>query len=231
MSNNSIFMPGFVDIGPGDPLWSKVVALLKMDAFPITDYKNHTVDSDNVSITSANSQYGSSAVFNGVDSAIRIQPTADQIIGTQDFVHEARIRINARPASQAIIFTNAPPSGTQFANTTIGINLMAGGNVRVQSSYSVFITGGIVLPLNQEVHIAVARIAGTMRLFVDGVLDGSTSSALNFSDNIQFMIGKENIFNGNVGQTFNGQVDEFRTTIGDGRYSGGFTVPPAFPTH
>lgn len=229
MPNNYISQIRSGYSGPLDPYFAQVSALLKMDSTPFADVKGHTVDVLNVGFTTINTNYGGSAVFNGIDSSIRIPAAADLVMGTGDFTQEIYVKLAAYPASQGIIFTNAPPSGVENANNSLGINIMAGGNVRVQSSYAVFITGSTVLPLNNEIHLAISRVSGTMRLFVNGVLDGSVASAHDFSLLSQVMIGKEAYNSNNVGASLNGWVDEFRITKGVGRYVNNFAVPGAFP--
>ena len=231
MSSNCIMVPQWTPVIQ-DPSFADVSLLLPFDSFPFTDVKGHTVNNLNSTLTTANTAYGGAATFNGIDTALRIPAAADLAMGTGDFCQEARIRLASYPGAgqQHILWTNAPSTNTAFANTTIGLNLQPGGNVRVQSSYAVFLSSATVLPLNQELHIAFSRINGTLRLFINGVEDGAAASSHNFSELTEVMIGKEAFNSNNVGATMNGQISELRFTKGNGRYSGGFAVPSAFPT-
>lgn len=232
MSNNMVIVSSAGNITLGDPLFNKVAVLLDMNGQPITDAKNHAVTSANIVLSSANAKFGSSAVFNGIDSWLAVTPGSDTLLGTNDFTFEWRGRIHARPASQAIIFTNAPAAGTQYADTTIGLNLMADGNVRIQSSYAVFVTGSTILPLDTDLFLSVTQANGRLYLGVNGVITDSAPNTRNFSANNQILLGKEGPNSNNFGATLNGECDEFRLTNGVGRWTSNYTVPTtAFPNH
>jgi hypothetical protein len=223
-------MSAIKSIGGGDPYFNKVTALMGFDALPFEDVKGNVVSNSNVLLANGIAQYGGAAEFNGIDSVLRLANSPSLVMGAGDFTQEIRFRLRSYPAGgqQRIIFSNAPQTGTQYADTTIGLNLQAGGNVRVQSSYSVFITGSKVLPLNQEICVAISRVNGTMYLFIDGQMDGSVASAQNFSTQADLYLGKEAFNANNIGETLDGYIDEFRITKGLGRYNANYAVPPSF---
>jgi hypothetical protein len=217
--------------GPSDPYFSSVTLLLLMDSLPFSDLKGNTINNLNTTLTTTSTKFTGAAVFNGVDTVLRSAGSTPLSMGTGDFTQEAWIKIGSYPASQCIVWTNAPATGTGFSNTTIGLNLMSSGIVRVQSSYTVFLTGSTVIPLNTWTHVTFTRSGSTMRLFINGVLDASATVANNFSDTTDFLMGKEAYNTNNTGATFNGQIDELRVTKGVARYTANFTPSDApFPS-
>lgn len=88
------------------------------------------------------------------------------------------------------------------------------------------ISGG-TLSTNQWYHVAVSRVSGNTRLFLNGVQTGTT-----YADTTDYGTTKP----GQIGNTsyisavFAGSIDELRVTKGVGRYSATFTPPTApFP--
>ena len=76
-------------------------------------------------------------------------------------------------------------------------------------------------------HFAWTRQSGTQRLFLNGVLEGSTATAFTFSDTTPMWVGANPANNG----WFNGQIEDVRVTRGIARYTNNFTIPlAAFPT-
>jgi len=71
-------------------------------------------------------------------------------------------------------------------------------------------------------HIAITRSSGTTRLFVDGVQVGSSGFGINPRN-----IGNTPYIGIKYDNTFplDGRVQDFRLTIGQARYTSGFTVP------
>lgn len=84
-------------------------------------------------------------------------------------------------------------------------------------------------------HIAVSRVSGTTRLFIDGKQQGSGTSDANTYHNStsELWIGRQQ--NGTGGGVVSDTsaawtLDEFRFTVGTGRYAANFTPPSAaFP--
>lgn len=220
-----------VPLGPGDPYFNNVSLLLPFDSLPFTDIKGHTVNNGSTTLTTTSTKFAGAAVFNGVDSRLEVPGAADLAMGAGDFTQEAWIKISAYPASQCIVWTNAPQTGTGFRATTLGLNLMSGGNVRVQSSYDVFLTGVATIPLNTWTHVAFARQGTTMRLFINGVIDTSGTVSNNYTDTTEFLVGKAANTGTDTGDTLTGQIEELRVTKGIARYTTNFSVPTApFPT-
>ena len=80
--------------------------------------------------------------------------------------------------------------------------------------------------LNAWTHLAVVRLNGVIKLYINGVADTATLTSTN-------QVGSGGLLriggNGN-GEEFNGYLDEVRFTEGYARYTSNFTVPDApFP--
>lgn len=83
-----------------------------------------------------------------------------------------------------------------------------------------------VLPY-QWVHIAVCRSGSTVRVFINGNLDGSFTLSSNLSDN-NLLIGTNVAVGGGIGGAFfNGYVSNFRALKGTALYNSSFTPPTA----
>ena len=87
------------------------------------------------------------------------------------------------------------------------------------------ITGATVLAINTFYHVAVTRAAGSTRLFVNGVQQGST-----YADSFNYLIAANRPTIGCDGSglfVFNGVVDEIRILKGRAAWTSNFTPPTA----
>lgn len=85
-------------------------------------------------------------------------------------------------------------------------------------------TSGTV-PLNQWVHIAIAREGTTCKVFMGGVQTGTITSIVSVLDSSNpILIGSES----DETNFFAGYIDEFRFTVGTPRYTQNF-IPPSSP--
>ncbi len=82
------------------------------------------------------------------------------------------------------------------------------------------ILGTTTVSLNTWTHIAVTRSGTSLRLFVNGVLDGNVSNSQNFTDT-NITIGR-GVW---ASSEFEGYLDDFRVTKGYARYTSNFTPP------
>ena len=231
---HEFLLSGVARRGEADPYYNNVNLLMPMSSSPFSDVKGLNVENQNVTLVSEGALFGGAASFNGVDSVLRIVGNPLLAMDNAHFTQEIWVKPFSYPAAgrQDIIFTTAPSTGTQFAETTIGINLQPGGNVRVQSSYSVFLTGSRALPLNQWTLLSISRVAGNMYLFQNGNVDASGANNNVFSSTTEFLIGKEKFDLTDIGQSFHGLACGMRITKPIGRYSNNFPLPTeAWPRH
>lgn len=144
---------------------------------------------------------------------------------TGDFTEECFIRLGN--VATTYLLLDCRSSGT----VTTGYAVYMTGTTGVIAFYingANAITSGNVISANTWHHIAISKASGTSRLFVDGTQVGS-----NYTDGNNYNSAQVHV----IGASFNGSqpavssyFDEWRLTIGVGRYTGNFTAPPAaFP--
>jgi hypothetical protein len=170
-----------------------------------------------------------SVLFNGSNQYLSIPNTSTMQMGTSDYTVEAWIYPTANGqangsnifgqsaygvSSQFIIFLN---SSNKIGNY---IEYDAGGG-----SAGPIITGTTSITLNKWTHIAVSRVSGVTRIFINGVLDASASDAGGYRTvSHNFCIGSQNGYGTSF---FTGYISNFRVIKGTGLYASNFTPPTA----
>jgi hypothetical protein len=83
------------------------------------------------------------------------------------------------------------------------------------------VTSTGTIPATTWTHIAVTKSGNTVRLFINGVIDGSNAAFGTGTVNTQALrIGVDNT---NAAGFFNGYIDDLRITRGFARYTANFT--------
>lgn len=124
-------------------------------------------------------------------------------------------------------------NSNQFIIDTRSGNGLLAWAIRLTSDLKMSVTyqGGSLLTTNsithnEWYHFAVSRSSSTLRLFIDGNLEVSTSDSTAWNGaqigNVA-MMGRT--FAGPDDDGFNGYLDDFRMTKGVGRYTESFAVP------
>lgn len=151
----------------------------------------------------------------------------NQTIGTNDFTAEAWIHPTIYDGNSQGTPTYIIGQHT-VANTTgrwfMGVDTVTGSNTKALALYyegAIALLGNTAIPNNQWNHVAVSRYAGVTRLFLNGILVGSTSTALTLPV-LGFSVGGSSA--GTV-QSFCGYMDDVRVTNGIARYTANFPVP------
>jgi hypothetical protein len=175
----------------------------------------------NAQISTAQSKFGgASALLDGTGDYLT-SATGAPFRFAGDFTLEGWFRPAANPAVDLLFEGRASgASATGFAV------YRASGLLRMFTNNADQILGSTTMSLSNWHHVALTRQGTTMRLFLDGVLEGSTfTSSANFSDGLCF-IGADSVGT----NAFNGNVDEFRLSNGIAYYTSNFTPPAAaFP--
>lgn len=230
-------------VAAGDPFFEHVVCLLPFDgtdgATSATDYAGcDWTFVGNAQLDTAQSKFGgSSLLLDGTGDWITT-PDSDRLsLQDNDFTIECWIRPAAgTTTSGAGTFTiaNKRDGGTaqEFTFALSGVTgalyfSLWNANSVVVSLNSV--TGSSVA-IDEEVwtHVAVCRRGDTVRLFVNGVVVHSATAAAGGVNSAVLYIGTDGFA---TTRAFNGHIDDFRFTIGAGRYIDDFTVPAsAYPT-
>jgi len=88
------------------------------------------------------------------------------------------------------------------------------------------VSGSLVVPVGSWSHVAATMNSGTLRLFLNGVLDAYGTPARGIESLDPLWVGRE----GSSSSTpMNGYIDDLRITRGVARYTTTFTPPARFP--
>jgi hypothetical protein len=161
-------------------------------------------------IITNNADAGYSVSFNGAST---LTATGSSVaVGTSDFTIEFWVYYTGSIAGDLVDqFVNY---GVQVWTSSSKINLGAYG-------ISNLLAGNTTLVANQWYHVAISKDSTLGRIYINGVLDNSTSSSgWNFSGAANFSIGSAN-----GSQYLTGYLSNVRVTLGTALYVSDF-VPP-----
>lgn len=175
----------------------------------------------NAQVSTAVKKWGTSSMFFDGNGDYIVQPTsASYGYGTGDFTIEFWLYLNIT-SLQTIVSNLSTASSTNphiYISTTIryfttGVDRIIGASLNTTTWY----------------HIAVCRVSGSTRLFINGTQSGSTyADANNYGTTAPLGIGTYWVSGVPYTlNTFNGYIQDLRITRGVGRYSGNFTPPAA----
>ncbi len=187
--------------------------------------KNNLETVGNAQIDTGTKKYGTGSMeFDGTgDYLIPNGATTDSFaFGSGDFTIEFWVYLNNVSGTKVIY--EGRPAGGSGATPTI---YMSSASIRYFANGADRITGGN-LSATTWYHIAVSRSGTSTKLFIDGTQSGSTytdSTTYTNSTNRPLIGVGEDLGNG-----FNGYIDDLRITKGVARYTANFTAPTkAFP--
>lgn len=211
----------------GDSAFDKVALLLHMDGVDGSTTFNDSspaakavAASGNAKVSAAKSKWGgASLALGGSGDYLSAPAHADFVFGVGDFTVE--MLINTTTAAEKVLvdqFVIEDSNSWQFAVKSGRLSWYSGG-------YS--LTGAAAVNNGAWHHVAAVRSAGTLRFFVDGVLDGSAALGRNFNTHSVLGIGAQVAARNSV-YDFPGYIDELRITKGVGRYTDNF-APPTGP--
>ena len=183
----------------------------------ITDRVGKTVSAGgNAQHSTAQYKFGTASfLLDGTGDYISSPTTTDFEFGTGDFCVEFFIR-RSRTGVAEILFDqrNVEPE------LVPSMYINSGDKVIYYTNGADRITGTTSLTTGTWYHVAVARVSGNTRLFLNGTQEGSTYVDANNYAARPVKFGARNYDNA---QAFQGYFDEIRITKGIGRYSGTFT--------
>lgn len=202
-----------------DPYFTDVSLLMHLNgvnagtSFPDNSLNNYTVTpTGSITTSTAQFKFGSASLL-GVSGGF-LTVGADNsafAFGTGDFTLEFWIRPTAFSGQQnLIVFSN-------IANSAI---IISAGGLCIYQISNVNRISSTALTLNSWSHVAICRMAGNSRMFINGVVQATVyADSTNFlSTGTQWQIG------GNAAPLI-GYMDDFRATKGIGRYIDSFNVP------
>ena len=184
----------------------------------------------NAQISTAQTKFGGSSMyFDGTGDYLKFITSPNLQFGTGDFTIELWTYFIARGTNGSCFIGN-------YNNYTTGsLALFAGHIVGNTSKYQVSYNGSSFPSLqsttsiiyNQWAHLALVRSGTTITLYINGVADGTITSASATLNGVG-----SNWFIGTAGDattnyTVNGYIDDLRITKGYARYTSNFTPPTA----
>lgn len=192
-------------------------------SFPDETGRHAWTANGNAKISTVQSKFGgASAYFDGSTSFIST-PSSPDFSLDGDFTIDGWVFIDAFTRPYATIIGSARGSfsgASWFLMVYSGSRRVAagypGGNPVIQSTTT--------LSASTWHHIELSRSGGTVRLFIDGVLDATVANAVtwDFSDS-GTRVGS-NGWDG-TNSMFHGYIDDFRVTKGVARHTANFTPP------
>lgn len=218
-----------------DPHWDKVSALYHFDGSNggtvfIDSSKNNVTPTVifNAQTSTAQSKFGGSSFYNaGAGNRLEVYYNTASVVdfGTNDFTVECWVYRITTGTRQFIFDTRGSgsvPLGMRIEGTNV-LEVIRGGT-------QLFL-GTTVLSGSTWNHFAISRSGTTMRIFIDGVQEGSITNSDSFTQTAggRYVIAASGFALGN--NPLNGYIDEFRITRGVARYTSGFTPQTkAFPS-
>lgn len=185
----------------------------------------HTVTANgNAQIDTAQSKFGgASGLFDGTDDYLNLDGSSDFAFGTGDFTVDFWVRLNALSSTRTLY--DSRPLTTNGDYLEIAIDNL--GSFYITDNSAIKIQGTTIANTGVWYHIAVTRSGTSMKLFVNGVQEGST-----YTSSINYLVGTNRPTIGTAGtvvtvQEVDGWFDEIRVSKGIARWTSNFTPPPA----
>ena len=169
-------------------------------------------------LSTAQKKFGTaSLVLDGTGDFITYSSQPDFEFGSGDFTIELQYYPNNFSNFRVLYDqrTSAPDNAAY-------IDVTPSGTVRYIVASSVIVSTS-TLNLTSWNHIAVSRVGGTTRLFINGVVQSTTLADSTIYAQRGIYLGRD--YPGNAAYYVNGYFDEVRITKGLGRYTTTFTVP------
>jgi hypothetical protein len=203
----------------GDPYWSNVVLLAKMEGanggttFTDSSTRGSTLNRyGDIRTSTTQKKFGSSSALCDDNKALYTNTSTDFAFGTGSFTCECWIYPTSYPNNSYFFYQEG---GWALMIRNGGLNWWRQGQVGVDNS------GINVVPANQWSHIAIARQSGALKVFMNGNVE------INITDNNSVLATSTylHFFQPNSGgeSRYRGYMDEIRITKGVARYTASFT--------
>lgn len=183
------------------------------------------------------SPYGEnwSNYFDGTGDYLTLPTNSAFAIGTADFTVEAWVMPTTANLSWSTIFAGvnfgvSSDWGLYAGDGTTALYPMffftssgtpGNGNSQTQGSQS--LTGYTKFTIGQWNHIAVSRVSGTARMFLNGVQTGPSVNASTWSLTNVLQKAIAGGYNGNANTLFTGYISNLNVVSGTGKYTTNFT--------
>jgi YD repeat-containing protein len=182
--------------------------------------------SGNTKISTTQSKFGGASMyFDGSRDYISMPSDPSLDMKDSDFTIEMWIYKLGNNSGSSRLWN---PNGDLVADVYMGID-ESGNLVNYGSSsgsgWNVWAGGAVAIPNNVWRHVALVRLGGTVKVYVDGVgtvLTSTLGTATLYAGTYTHVIGGQG--NG-PDRAFNGYIDEVRVSKGIARYTANFTPP------
>lgn len=211
-----------------DPSFSSVSSLLHFNgtdgSTTFTDVTGKTWTAvGNAQIDTADSKFGgASGLFDGTGDYLSTADHDDFSFGSGDFTIECWLNTTDASTQKGVISkrTNGSSTGLEFLvekqSGTINCYLWDGSSITTISS-------AVAIQSNTWHHVAITRSGSTVKIFIDGVEQGSGT----FSGTIPNQTSGVRVGGTDTTptiRTFDGHIDEMRVTKGVARYTSNFII-------
>jgi len=178
-------------------------------ALTITNTNTVTVSTQNPTTTFSN-------YFDGTGDYLSVASNTQFAFGTGDFTIEVWLYATSLSTGNRLICFNLSGSSPIIYIGSAGqVNLATFGSGNNNVNY--LSTAGGTIKINTWYHLAVSRVSGTSKIFVDGIQVGSVSDSNNWGQS-GVRIGADDQF------TFTGYLSNLRIVKGTGLYTANFTT-------
>jgi hypothetical protein len=154
--------------------------------------------------------------FDGTGDGLSIAANSAFALGTSDFTIEFWVYAPSQTNTFIMDIRGGTDAGYPIITFGSSTAVLRWGPTNTQ--------GTILIGDNKWHHCAITRQSNTLRLFVDGTLDGSTTDSGNYSTQYGLSFG----YNSYGGNNFTGYLSNFRLIKGTALYTSSFT-PPTSP--
>jgi hypothetical protein len=186
--------------------------------------KNNLETVGNAQVSTAVVKYGSGSMFfDGTGDYLYLPSNRNLELGTGDFTLECWVYATSAPSDVGIFESRTDGNGA----TTNGFTITAFSSsvIRIFSG-SVLISSSGTSYVNTWCHVAVTRVSGTFNLYINGVSQGTSTTARTLSNTDAVVGGGRYGTTGAVTTSFPGYIDDLRITKGIARYTQNF-IPPS----
>ena len=166
--------------------------------------------------------YGGSGYFgSGTDNVTTPANTAFAF-GTSDFTIEAWVYTTASGAIRQVFYS----AGTSIAANGVQFFINASNQLSFTISFvAVIATSTGTISPNTWTHVAVTRSGTSLRLFINGNIDGTATNSTNIASTTTNYIGS----NASSTESITGYISNLRIVKGTAVYTGAFTPPTLAP--
>jgi hypothetical protein len=167
-------------------------------------------------------RYGTTSLsFDGTGDYLLASTNPNFSFGTGDFTVEAWVNFSVLAANRVIadcwVSGGAGAWQLYYTNTT--------GKIVWYVNASAIVSSTTTPLVNTWYHVAVARLGPTVKIFINGVEEGSATHTTNLTHTRPLAVG---IQHSTLTNPLNGYISDLRITRGVARYTATFT-PPAAP--